>query len=99
MFYIDDIQEDTLAANLTASGSAVVQNVKIDCFDGHELSCDSVANLTVEAKHSGDVGYTNIETTPIDLSSYDGTQQTFNLRFTPTSTTGVFSFRFRVGPA
>lgn len=99
MFYQSNQQIDQLAGTLQASGSAVVVNVQIDCHDGYELSCDSVSNLTVEAKHSGDVGYTNIETTPIDLSSYAGSRETFNLRFTPSSTTGVYSFRFRSGPA
>lgn len=98
MFYKDGIQNDTLAANLVPGGPAVVDEWEIDCFDGQTLSCDSVANLTIEAKHDLSGAYTNIETTPIDLSSFAGNRETFQLRFTPSSTNGAFAFRFRVGP-
>ena len=99
MFLNNGVQIDELFGQLTKSGSAVVKEVDIRCLDGYELSCDSVSNLTVEAKHDADVGYTNIETTPIDVSAFAGSDETFQLRFTPTSTTGVFGFRFRYGPA
>ena len=99
MFFKDGSQIDQLAGTLQASGSAVVKEIEIRCYDGYELSCDSVSNMTVEAKHDLSGAYTNIETTPLDLSSFAGSDETFQLRFTPSATTGVFAFRFRNGPA
>lgn len=99
MFFIDGSQIDQLAGTLQASGAAVVKEVEIRCWDGYQLSADVVANFAIEAKHNLSGAYTNIETTPIDLSSWAGTDQTFQLRFTPTATTGVFNFALRNGPA
>lgn len=98
MFLNNGVQIDELFGQLTKSGSAVVKEVEIRCLDGYELSCDSVSNLTVEAKHDSDVSYTDIEVSAIDVSSFAGSDETFQLRFTPSSTTGVFSFRFRYAP-
>ena len=92
-------EADLLELQLDKSGSAVVIERDITCFDGYEISLGSVSGLTVELKHDTDVSYTNIETTPYDVSAYAGTDQTFQFRFTPSSTTGVFSFRFTYQPA
>lgn len=99
MFFEDGSQIDQLAGTLIKSGAAIVKEVEIRCFDGYELSCEVVGNLTVEAKHDLDVSYTNIETTPIDLSPFAGSDETFQLRFTPGAVNGVYAFRFRNGPA
>jgi hypothetical protein len=99
MFLNNGVQIDELFGQLTKSGSAVVKEVQIRCLDGYELSCDSVSNLTVEAKHSASGAYTNIEVSAIDVSSFSGSDETFQLRFTPSSSVGTFAFRFRYGPA
>ena len=98
MFLNGGVQIDELFGQLIKSGSAVVKEVEIRCLDGYELSCDVVGDLTVEAKHDADVGYTNIETTAYDVSSFAGADETFQLRFTPGSVAGVKAFRFRYGP-
>lgn len=98
MFLNNGVQIDEIFGQLTKSGSAVVKDVQIRCYDGYELSCESVSNLTVEAKKNADGAYTNIETSAINTDSLAGTDATFQLRFTPSSTTGVFSFRFRYAP-
>ena len=98
MFLNNGVQIDELFGQLIKSGAAVGKEVEIRCLDGYELSCDVVGDLTVEAKHDLDVGYTNIETTPIDVSSLAGADETFQLRFTPGSVAGVKGFRFRYGP-
>lgn len=99
MFLKDGVQIDELFGQLIKSGSAVTKTVSIRCLDGYELSCDSVANLTVEAKHTADGAFTNIETTPLSTDAFAGTDADYVLRFTPTATTGVFSFRFTYQPA
>lgn len=50
MIYVNNIQEDTLAASLVVSGSAVVQETQIDCFDGHTLTGEPVGDVAVEAR-------------------------------------------------
>lgn len=62
------------------SASAITITRDIECFDGYELTSDTVSDLTVEARISG--AWTNIETGAIDLSPYDGTTQTFEIRLT-----------------
>lgn len=98
MFFENGLQIDQLAGSLTNGGSAIVKEVEIRCFDGYELTCEVIGNLTVEAKHDDDVGYTNIEVLPYDLSAFAGTDQPFQLRFTPGAVNGTYSFKFRNGP-
>ncbi len=98
MFLDNGVQTDELFGQLTKSGSAVVVERDIRCYDGYELSCEVVGDLTVEAKHDLDVSYTNIEYTGYDVSSFAGSDETFQLRFTPGSVAGTRAFRFRYGP-
>src|SRR5690606_13858094 len=59
---------------------------KIECKTGYYLSCDAVANLTVEArKESVGGSWTDIETTPLDLSSVNGNLIVYEFRFTGTA--------------
>lgn len=99
MFKINGSQEDTLALALT-SGANRVYTTTIDCYPGHQLSGEVVADVTVEARHGTIGAWTDIETTPIDLSPYSGTAQTFQFRITAgTITTHLIrTFRLRVGP-
>lgn len=99
MFYIDGVQDDSIAVSVPSNGSAVTVDIGIDCFDGHEVSLDAVTSLsTVEMKHSSDVSWTDLESGNYDLSPFQGNRETFQLRFDP-STAGIDSLRFRVGPA
>ena len=99
-FYSSDIINDTLAVALESTANRVF-TVTIDCHSGHELSGEAVADATIEAKHSAAGGYTNIESSPIDLSTWAGTQQEFQIKMTAGTITShlVRSFRLRVGPA
>lgn len=99
MFFENGIQVDQLAGTLIKNGSAIVVEREIRCFDGYELSCEVVGDMIVEAKHDLEGSYTNIETTPIDLSPFAGADETFQLRFTPGAVNGVRAFKFRNGPA
>ena len=56
--------------------------VKIDCKTSNYLRGSSVADLTVEAKRSADASWINIETTPINLTPYAATRQSFDVRLT-----------------
>lgn len=92
-------ESDILGSQLFKSGAAVVIEKTIRCFDGYEISLGVIANIAVELKHDDDVGYTNIETTPYDVSAFAGTDQVFQFRFTPGAVAGVYSFKFTYGPA
>lgn len=98
MIYSSDIVNDVLAVSLESTTNRVF-TVTIDCYDGHYLTGEVVGDATIEAKHSSGA-YVDIETTSIDLSSWDGTQQTFLIRMTAGTITSHLTraFRLRVGP-
>ena len=54
--------------------------VQIGCNTGYYLSGHAVADVIVEAKHSAAGGWTNIETTPIDLGTWNRSIETFQIR-------------------
>lgn len=56
--------------------------IRIDCKASNFFKSEVVGDLTVEAKLSTDGSWTNIETTPIDLTPYAATRQSFNVRLT-----------------
>lgn len=58
---------------------------KIECRTAYFLRCVPVADLTVEARKQGDVSWVDIETTPIDLSAFDGNLVIYEFRFTGTA--------------
>jgi hypothetical protein len=71
----------------------------LTCTTGYFFRGEVVANLTVEAKHSGSGSWTNIETTPIALATWNGTNQDFNVRITSgaITTRDRRAFRLSVG--
>lgn len=77
-----------------ASAGVLTMSVKIDCKTDYRLTCSVTANIVVEGRKSGDVSWTNLESSFIDLSAYDGTRQTFEIRLTGASV----SVRTRVKP-
>lgn len=93
-----------ISANFALRSAAVeLLTIKIDCLTGYSLSLVSGADadLTIEAKNSGVAAavYTNIGTTPIDLSVWNGTRQTFIVRLTPQTAAAASRkiVSFRVG--
>jgi hypothetical protein len=91
-----------LSANFAIrSGEVVTGSFQVDCASGWQISGEAVADVTVELKHSAAGGYTNIETTPIALGTWDGTVQTFNFRMTAGTITSATTraFKFTVARA
>lgn len=78
------------------SGAAPVLQVRADCRAGYELSCETVADLAVEARKLGDTDWINIETTPIDLAEYEGTRQTFEIRLTAGVVSAILTKNFKI---
>ena len=99
MIYHNDIQTDTLAVGIAKSASKTF-TIEIDCFDGHELSGEVVANAVIEARQGTSGGWTDIETVPIDLSTFAALAQpvTFQMRVTASTVALTTGFRLRVGP-
>ena len=56
--------------------------IRIDCETGYSLSSQATADAAVEVRRVGDVPWVNLETTPISLTPWDGTQQDFEIRVT-----------------
>lgn len=75
----------SFSTSMTVSTSQTY-TVLVDCETDYELSSDVVAGLTVEAKRTADASWTDIESTPIDLTPWAGTQQEFLVRVTAGAT-------------
>lgn len=74
---------EMLGASLSfRSGDVVTCDFEVDCLDGYSLFGEALADVAVELKHVGDVSWTDIETTPYDVSAYDGSTENFQLRVT-----------------
>lgn len=56
--------------------------VHIDCEENTSLSASVTGEFVVEARKVGDVSWVDIETTPIDLTSYAPARTAFNIRVT-----------------
>ena len=72
-----------------SAGETLVFQREFNCFDGYQLTSETVSDLTVEARESGVGSYTNIETGSIDLSPFAGTTQDFDIRLTAGTTTTI----------
>lgn len=83
------------------SGSAPVLQLKLDCKTDYEFFADVVSAIAVDARKQGDLAWTNIETTPIDLSPYSGLREIFEVRLTADIVTAINrrSFALKVEPA
>ena len=57
------------------------EDVLIDCLSGYQIAGHAVSSVTIECKHSAGA-YVDIETTPIDLTTWDGDQEQFTFRYT-----------------
>ena len=74
--------------------------IKVACKEGNFLRGTVVPGVTVSAKHEGGGHWVNIETTPIDLTPWDGDTEKFLIRFA-TGAIPAFdrvSFSLTVGP-
>ncbi len=93
--------EDTFEINLHASSATLDVEKLINCKDGHTISLitGAVAGCVVQVKEETDVSWTNIETTPYDLTPFVGETKTFLFRFDPTAVTVTQQLTFRIGPA
>lgn len=68
-----------------ALNTALIAKRRIECKTGYYLSCEAVADLTVEARKFGASSWTDIEMTPIDLSADNGNVIVYEFRFTGTA--------------
>ena len=75
--------------------------IDIECKTGFSLKGTAVSGVTVEAKQEDAVSWTNIETTPIDLTTWAGTTERFLVRFTTASVTSFdrVTFTLTVEPS
>lgn len=99
IFDLDDNPISSFAMAIDSAGVATLQ-IRVECRTGYKLRCETVADLAVEAKRHVDSSYINLETTPIDLSAYDGSRQNFDVRLTA-STVSVLTrenFKITVAP-
>lgn len=103
---------DTLNIALN-SGVNKVYTFQIDCFTGHFAyngfkdsdgiyqTAPAIPDVTIELRHGTTGAYSDIENTPFDLSAWNGSRETFQLRITAGTITAlhlVRSMQLMVGP-
>ena len=102
MSLIFDTSDNPITSFSISLESAEVKTftIKIDCKTSNFLSSEVVGDLTVEAKLHTDSGWTNIETTPLDLSAYNATRPSFDVRLTAGTVSSPVKriFNLTVGP-
>lgn len=76
------------------AGESTTATIQIDCESGWSLYGQSVADMTIEVSHDTDEDWTDLVTTPRDLSTWDGSKETFKLRFTAGSVATVTPHAF-----
>jgi len=64
------------------SGESTICSVLIDCETGFSLFGQAVADMSVEARHGVSGSWTNLETTPIDLGTWNGSREVFQIQLT-----------------
>lgn len=82
MLYDTNLQLLTSASVSIDAGAANTFQVKIECRTNYFLRASAVSDLSVEARRLGDSAWTDIETTPLDLSAYNGSIEIFEIRLT-----------------
>lgn len=99
---IYDLNDQPVYSASFALGPNGVQTaeIKVECAAGRYLRGTAVTGLAVEAKHEDALSWTDIETTPIDLATWDGDTEKFLVRFTAGSVTAYdrLQFSLSVGP-
>lgn len=72
------------------SGTDTQFSIKVDCRAGYYLSASDVpAELTVFARFQGDTVWTNIGSSPLNLTPYDAQRKTIEVKFTAGSVSAV----------
>ena len=80
------------------SGEALIFEVPIACLAGYSLISDVVADLTVEARHkeTPNLPWEDIELGEVDLTVFDGTTESFQIRVTAGAVTEITHREFDV---
>lgn len=79
------------------SEEAIQFKIEIDCKAGYFMRATPVADLLVQARHHGTGGaFTDIESTPFDLTPWDGSQEEFDIRITAGVITEFDKRAFRI---
>lgn len=87
------------AAVALGTGEQSTATVDVECRTGYSLRGTAVTGVTVEAKQEDAVSWTNIETTPIDLTPWAGTTERFLVRFTAGTVTSFDRVTFTLSVA
>lgn len=64
------------------SNTSVILTRNIRCESGYQLTSETVSDLTVEARHGSSGSWTNLESSALDLSTWNGSTESFQIRLT-----------------
>ncbi len=92
---INDSEIRAYQITLASTQSKIITR-SIVCKDGYELSSETVSDLTVEARHGSSGGWTNIETGSLDLSTWAGSTENFEIRLTAGTVTSRILKNFKL---
>lgn len=85
MFDSDNVFLNQYTGSIQA-GATQTCLIRIDCLTGKTLMASVVSDLAVTARLYGSAdAFTDLESTGLDLSPYNGTRQTFEVRIVAAS--------------
>lgn len=92
------LQQIPVYSRTIADSEVLLFTIPVECTDGYTMRVlqGSVADVSIEARHGASGAYTNIETTELDLSPWDGTTQNFQIRITAGTVTEHTRVQFDV---
>lgn len=90
------LQQIPVYARSANSGEVLTFTIPIICTTGYTLRVlqGSVTNVAIEARHGVAGAFTNIETTELDLSPWDGSTENFQVRITVGTISAVTRIQF-----
>lgn len=87
----NDVPVTYLNFSLPESIDSAVFTLKVPCKAGQVLKADPNPNVSIFGRVSGVGSYVNLNTAPIDLTPYAGTNQAFDLFVRTGAVSGLIS--------
>lgn len=95
IYDIDNNQIQTFSTSVNSEG-VLILTIRVDCKTGLYLSATEILEILVEAKRISDIAWVNIQSNPILLTPYAGTQQDFEIRLVADEVTEHIFSNFKI---
>lgn len=94
MFYDKDDNPINNFSFSVNSADEQIMTLQIDCASGKSLRSQTVSDLAVSARHGTSGSWTDLETTGLDLGAWNGSRETFQIRFVAAPVSSVNTKNF-----